>query len=101
MVEIDAEKESDSEYDGFLSYSSEWHALSIGYAIGFASVMPVPGLKRFVFRLVFGTGEVSRTQAIKEAKKESWYALGGIPLGAILGIISQVIIVASAWFIAI
>jgi hypothetical protein len=91
----DAPTESDSEYDGFASYSSEWHAMGIGFAVGFASVMPVPRLKRFVFGVV-GLGDETRSKAMREARKESWYALGAVIAGALFGLVSLVTVASVA-----
>lgn len=73
--------------DGAFSYSGEWHAFFIGAGVGFAAVMPSARLREFVFRVVGfdGTG-LSRTAAVREAKDESWYALGGVVVGAMLGL---------------
>ena len=93
----DAPTESDSEYDGFGSYSSEWHAMGIGFAVGFASVMPIPRLKRFVFGVVGLKGETTRSKAMREARKESWYALGAVIAGALFGVALQASIAAIAF----
>lgn len=81
----DGKNESDTERDGAFSYSGEWHAFSIGVAVGFAAVFPAPKLKGFVFN-VAGLSGTSRSQAIKEAKSESWYALGGVMFGAVIAV---------------
>ena len=79
--------ESDSKNDGAFSYSGEWHSFAVGAGVGFASVMPVPKLKRFVFDHVLGLdAEAPRTAALKEARREGWYALGGVLFGAVLAV---------------
>lgn len=85
LNKVSGASESDTDYDGPFSYSGEWHAFTLGLGIGFASVMPVPKLKAFVFRTV-GLKTDTRTGAIAEARRESWYALGGVILGAGFGL---------------
>lgn len=86
LSEISGASESDTDYDGPFSYSGEWHAFTLGLGVGFASVMPVPKLRQFVFRTVGLGDDQTRTGAIAEARRESWYALGGVVLGAGFGL---------------
>ena len=39
----DAPRESDSDRDGFLSYSAEWHAFAIGWYDGMRTLKARPG----------------------------------------------------------
>lgn len=87
----DGATEGDTDRDGVLSYAGEWHALEVGFAVGFASVVPYPKLKRFVFAIVGLGADMTRTQAFKEAKRESWYALTGVVLGAVVGLAFQAV----------
>lgn len=71
--------------------NDEARALSIGIAVGFVSITPVPKTREFVYEvvgLVDENGDIdSRTKAMKEAKKESSYAAMGVVSGAVLGAI--------------
>ena len=91
----DAPTEQASGHDGAFSYASETHAFAVGFGVGFASVMPVPRLKRFVFGVV-GLGDETRSKAMREARKESWYALGGVAFGALAGLVSLVTVASVA-----
>ena len=92
----DAPTEQASGHDGAFSYASETHAFAVGFGVGFASVMPVPRLKRFVFGVV-GLGDETRSKAMREARKESWYALGAVIAGALFGVALQASIAAIAF----
>lgn len=89
----DGPTEDSTERDGVLSYAGEWHALAIGFAVGFASVVPIPKVRKFVFEIVGLGGDMTRTKAFKEAKSESWYAFGGMALGTVWGVLIQAVVV--------
>ena len=80
----DSPSEDASGYDGAFSYATEFHAFGIGLALGFVSAIPVPKLRKFVYRIV-GLGESRRSFAIREARAESPYALFGVILGYLAG----------------
>lgn len=86
--DLDSLIETDA--DGILGSRREWNALLIGIAIGFVSLTPVPKTREFVYHVVGlldEDGNVrSRSMAVKEARRESVYAAGGIALGAVLAI---------------
>lgn len=81
----DGPTEASTERDGAFSYSSEWHAFTVGFGVGVAAVFPSKRLRRFVWD-VTGLSSDSRTGALKEARKESWYALGGMVFGMAYGV---------------
>lgn len=85
----DAATEEESSYDGAFSYASEFHAFFIGLAVGLTSVLAVPKAKQFTYDLVGLGSEKKRSTAMQEARKESWYALGGMILGMGLGFAVQ------------
>lgn len=93
----DGKTEEDTHRDGVLSYAVEWHAFTIGIAVGFASVLPLPKLRAFVYHAVglYGDGDCdgidTRTQAMKEVRQESHYALGGALIGATLAVALQLL----------
>lgn len=77
----DGPTEESTERDGAFSYAGEVHAFVIGFGVGVAAVTPVPQVRRFVWELVGLDVEHTRTDAMLEAKSESWYALGGMYFG--------------------
>jgi hypothetical protein len=88
-----ATRENATRYDGFLSYSTEFHALGMGFAVGFGSVAPLPadlklalagalGVEELVPRKLFGSGANEHVAA--EIRKEPWYAITGIFIGFVL-----------------
>lgn len=89
-----AKTEADSERDGAFSYSSEVHAFVIAMAVGFVTVFPSSRLRRFVYEATGLDGDWSRSKAMKEVKKESWYALGGMMLGVGSAIVAIAAVVA-------
>lgn len=91
----DAPKESDTEYDGFLSYAGEWHSAALGGGVGttagalIAAGQPVAGLmllggftlmalrenqlaKKLGIKIPF-TGN---KKAMREVRREPWYGIG-------------------------
>lgn len=85
----DAPKEEATERDGLLSYAGEWHALVIGLVVG--TVATLTGhyvLMVVVVGAALGLslgrrcGTTRRVPALGEIRREPWYALFGLILGA-------------------
>lgn len=85
----DAASESDSEYDGFLSYAKEWHALTLGIAAGLCGRFtkgtqyePVGvAAMSLVTGLALGLESYSQYKnnpVSNNVRAEPWYALGGM-----------------------
>lgn len=70
--------ESDTERDGFLSYTTEWHALIIGSATGLVSALTAA--YELAALLVFAALGLKAADAkgLREVRREPWYALGGL-----------------------
>jgi uncharacterized protein YfaA (DUF2138 family) len=75
---------ADSDRDGAFSYAGEWHAFTIGAGVGVATALPSTTAARFLYSVI-GIRADSRTDAMREAKAESWYAVGGLMVGLLLG----------------
>lgn len=75
------------EFDDEPPSRKQLRALAVGIAIGFVSLSPVPKTRELVYNAVGlydEHGEIdSRSKAVKEAKRESAYAVAGIALGAV------------------
>lgn len=88
MTGPDAPTERASERDGFLSYASEWHSLTIGAGAGliggltFGTPMQAVGLTAMLAVVAVALGlkaaEKLRSSVTAEVKKEPWYALAGV-----------------------
>lgn len=96
LESMGAKTEAQSARDGAFSYSGEWHAFSIGFAVGTAEVMASKRLTRFVYGIIGikHTGDAERIQTTKvfrEARREGWYALGGVFVGMLWGLTAQAI----------
>ena len=79
-----APNEDAHEYDGFLSYAGEWHALIIGLGTGFtAAVLGQPAVLAALFVVALGISGVDVGKKFKgkgvahELKREPWYGVGG------------------------
>lgn len=88
MTGPDAPTEADSSRNGFLSYSSEWHAFAVGSASGLvggltlATPAETAGLAVMVAVVATALGlsvgkRISR-KAAREVSKEPWYAVGSL-----------------------
>ena len=83
------QEESDTERDGFLSYSGERHALIIGLFFGLVS-----GLTGYyepmavIAGVMIGEKKVVRqaSEKLVEIKREPWYAGGGAMVGFTVGL---------------
>jgi len=85
-------KESTTERDGFLSYKSETHALGMGLAGGFffAAEGETKLLSMVYGASVYGKlfGESgSRRRIARDIKREPQYALAGVVVGALMGLL--------------
>lgn len=76
--------EDATEYDGFLSYAGEWHALIIGLSTGFsAAVLGQPVLLAGLFVVALGISgadlgiKFEGRGVTHELRREPWYACGG------------------------
>lgn len=91
-----AAREKDSERDGFLSYAYETHALGMGISAGFmATAYGDTALLSLVYAAaVYGKAkekEQSRRKILKQIAAEMHYALAGIVVGAMLGMLTRVV----------
>lgn len=92
----DEPQEEDTEYNGFLSYAKEWHALVVGIGVGTLSAAfwltgsPVSavltmamlaavslGFESKARRLGLKIPEMKSAKARRNVRREPWYALGG------------------------
>jgi hypothetical protein len=92
----DGSKEEDTEYGGVLSYTGEWHALTVGIATGILSAAfwltgsPVTaaltiamlatvsfGYESKARRIGIKIPEMKSNKARRSVRREPWYALGG------------------------
>lgn len=87
-IDPDAPTEAASEYDGFLSYATEWHAAGIGGAAGlvaalsYGTALQPAGLAIAVAvvaaALGISVGKRVSTRVAAEVRDEPWYALGAL-----------------------
>lgn len=84
----DSRTEAGTERDGVLSYAGEWHALVVGFAVGFAAA--VTGrweLAGVLAAAALGVEGGKRSgKAFGEVRSEPWYALGGLVVGVPIGV---------------
>jgi hypothetical protein len=88
MPGLDAPREQDSDRDGFLSYSREWHSLTIGAGAGlvggltFGTPSQPVGLAAVLSVVAVALGLKAatrlRSSVTAEIRKEPWYAIGGV-----------------------
>jgi len=74
-----ATSESDTERDGFLSYSTEVHATIIGVGAGFATATAdVPIVLAALILVAFGLTSIDRLnrKVAHEMRREPWYFTG-------------------------
>lgn len=87
----DSGTESSTDRDGFLSYATEWHALTLGLALG-VSIQSQGQLQR-ASQLVFSMLGLAKTRRswnkkmLREGKKEPWYFLGGMVIGLLAALV--------------
>lgn len=88
----DAAEESGTDRDGVLSYAGEWHALFVGLAAGMVAILTGQyGLLLAVAAAALGieglarAGKIRNVKAVGEIRREPWYALAGLVLGAVIG----------------
>ena len=88
--------EQDTEYDGFLSYAGEFHALSIGLSVGVSSaVLETPEIAASVCFLSLGLEgskkmkERLSSDVLHEIRREGWYSVGGILIGFAAGLLGK------------
>lgn len=93
----DASSEEATARNGAFSYASEFHAFAIGLLVGFAAALPSKRLRRFAWRLV-GLDTDARSDALREAKAESWYAAGGVIIGALVGLLVETVALVAVVF---
>lgn len=94
MIELpDGKTEEDTARDGLLSYAVEWHALALGFLVGFAWSLPSKRLRAFAWATL-GLDECAdgcRSDAMDEIQQEPHYAAGGVAFGAVIGVFVQVV----------
>lgn len=79
-------------YEGTLSSYSEWHALIIGLGGGFVSYTTgdvIVAVTIILIALGFETSVKIQNRAVKEIRKESWYAIAGVLIGYLMPQIVQ------------
>lgn len=91
----DGPTEDSTSRDGLLSYAGEWHALVIGLGTGLAAgatgtwmlavVVATAALGLEVAKVAGQTPTAGK--ALGEVRREPWYALGGLSLGAVAGVL--------------
>lgn len=90
----DATSESETEFDGLLSYSTEYHAAVMGFAAGFGAVAPLPTEMKLALAGALGMdslgprklfGDDTNKHVAAEVRAEPWYAVGGLFIGYALG----------------
>lgn len=81
-----APSESDTAYDGFLSYAAEWHSTAIGSFLGLAAaVSGHPELAVILVALAFGERKRFGSGHVRDVAREVSYALGGFVVFYIVG----------------
>jgi hypothetical protein len=81
-----ATSEKESDRDGLLSWSGEYHALEIGLAVGFlAGVSGRWELAVLVATVALGARK-AQDKTLREVAHEGWYALSGLLVGAVIGV---------------
>jgi hypothetical protein len=81
-----APTEADSERDGLLSYSKEWHALIVGFGAGM--VAGLSGSWELAVTVVAMTLAMRAAPGpLKQLRREPWYALGGVVTGTGFGVV--------------
>jgi hypothetical protein len=89
--------EKQTEYDGFLSYAGEWHALTLGLSVGASSAISrTPQVAATVAMVALGFKGASampnvgkkkeKASVVGEIQREPWYATGGVVLGFLGGV---------------
>lgn len=92
-----ASTEANSKRDGFLSYHAESHAAGMGIAAGwFATAEGRTDLLGLVYAAaVYGKAHATngkRRRILRDIRQEPHYALGGVVLGAMLGMLGNLVI---------
>lgn len=89
-------RETDTDYDGAFSYAVEWHALIIGFTIGFTVYAPMPLEVKAAIAAALGVEEISgkmwfqKKKVAQEMRAEPYYALAGLFVGLFVGtVLSQ------------
>lgn len=82
----DSATEHPPPHDGAFSYAVEYHAFMVGLILGIVNVAPVPRIREFTYAILGLGGDWKRSEALKQAKQESWYAAFGIVIGMLLGL---------------
>lgn len=71
------------EYRGLLSYAAKWHALLLGFGVGYAGG---PELRTVVVAYALGRGgkgALGDSQHVRDIAKEPGYAIAGVVLGTV------------------
>lgn len=93
--QLNAGSESDREFNGFVSYSAEWHMLAVGLSFGVFSALTTAWVTVAFILVAIGIIPLSELykladapvpQGIKEMRKEPHYAIGGALFGYVLAI---------------
>lgn len=81
-----ASSEEETDRNGLLSWSGEYHALEIGLAVGFlAAVSGRWELAVLVATVALGARK-AQDKTLREVAHEGWYALSGLLVGAVIGV---------------
>jgi len=80
--QMTAPSESESARDGLLSYAVEWHALTLGLAVGLAAGLTQRWeLVGIAVAIVLGVR--AAPGKLSQLRREPWYALGGLVIGIV------------------
>lgn len=90
IQEMGALEESDTDRDGFLSYSAETHAVAVGLGVGFlATASGQASLVGVIIPTISaglrGKSADGKSKILTDVKTEPHYALGGLAAGAAAG----------------
>jgi len=89
LTGADAEHERDSQRDGAFSYSKENHAFVLGLGAGLLTGLTGRRDLAVVVAAVALGVRAAPTGRLKQLRKEPWYALGGLILGFLAGLLTS------------
>ena len=90
-----AKTEADTTFDGFLSHATEFHAVGIGFTVGFTAYSTIPEDIKWIIATVLGIEQtgikkgVENNKAFREIREEPWYFFLGLFAGLALGAVHR------------